>query len=253
MLDPSLNPYYRKPDHPNFNRRAHHHDYTTASRYLITIKKNPAVPSFSSITGDPYSTNPADIRTELLETGLHIPDVIKAWSTKYPVFVENYAVMPDHLHINLNVISSLPNGLSRAIANLMGMISKAAGLTVPAFSKGYNDRIAYTTQQWESQIRYVKDNPRRYLIKKIYPDYLLRRWILNLADSSYVLRGNIFLLRQPLLFRVKTSRRYSSEEATRATADWQRDLYNGGVPVSPFIHPTKRLSATLQQTQAFHI
>lgn len=235
-----LSPFYRDPDHPSFNRRAYHHDYTKPARYLITIIKNPAVPSFSRITGDPYSKNTGDIRTELLETGLHIPDTIKAWSLKYPVFVENYAIMPDHLHITINVISHLPNGLSRAIANLMGMITKATGLDIPAFSKGYNDRIAYTTQQWQSQIHYVRDNPRRYLIKKMYPDYLLQRWLLNMGNNIYVLRGNIFLLRQPLLFRVKTSRRFTSQEAGRATAAWQRELYNGGVPVSPFIHPHEK-------------
>lgn len=29
-----LSPFYRDPDHPSFNRRAYHHDYTKPARYL---------------------------------------------------------------------------------------------------------------------------------------------------------------------------------------------------------------------------
>ena len=41
------NPPYLKPIHPNFNRRAFHHDYTRPAKYMITILKNPEFPSFS--------------------------------------------------------------------------------------------------------------------------------------------------------------------------------------------------------------
>ncbi|MDE6297635.1 MAG: hypothetical protein K2L89_07280, partial [Muribaculaceae bacterium] len=72
------------------------------------------------------------------------------------------------------------------------------------FSKGFNDRIAYTQQQWERQLQYTADNPRRYLIKRLHADYLLKRWLLKIpGDLKFILKGNIFLLRQPFLFRVK--------------------------------------------------
>lgn len=245
------NPFYRTPDHPNFNRRAYHHDYTRPSRYLITIIKNPILPPFSVISGNPYSKGAEGITVSLTATGAVIPDSISRWQQKYPVIVEKYAVMPDHLHICLNVAASLPNGLSRAVANLMGMISKTYWLATPEhsrpaeltpmFSRGFNDRIAYTTEQWNNQIRYTVDNPRRYLVKKKFPGYLLHRWTLNMPDGrKFVLRGNIFLLRQPQLFRVKTSRSFSEARAAEAMAEWQRALFNGAIPVSPFIHPHEK-------------
>lgn len=244
-------PFYRNPDHPCFNRRAFHHDYNRPARYLITILKNPAIKPFSSITGNPYSKDSKDIAVNLSRTGKTIPDVISNWQFKYPIIVEQYSIMPDHLHLCMNVAADLPNGLSRAIGNLMGMISKAHWLSIPEekrppqmpsmFSKGFNDRIAYTAQQWHRQLQYTADNPRRHLIKKLYPDFLLKRWLLKMPDGrSFILRGNIFLLRQPCLFRVKTSRRFTESEAKATFEDWKRALHNGAVPVSPFIHPHEK-------------
>lgn len=155
--------------------------------------------------------------------------------------------MPDHVHLCVNVFSNLPNGLSRAIASFAGMVTNSFWQTIPVerrppiklpiFSRGFNDRIAYDILSWQNQLRYVADNPRRYLLKKLHPDYLFSRWELTMPNGmQYVLRGNIFLLRQPTLFRVKTSREYTPEEAWAATKEWLRLLYSGAVPVSPFIH-----------------
>lgn len=201
------------------------------------------------MTGDPY--DPASIKVNLSETGKLIPETIAVWQKKYPIFAEQYAIMPDHIHICMNVVANLPTGLSRAVGNLMGMISKSNWLTIPEeirpeeieslFTKSFNDRIAYTIEQWNNQIRYTCDNPRRYLIKKLYPDYMLSRWIVGMPDNrEYILRGNIFLLRQPYIFRVKTSRHYTEAEAAAAMEEWKKLLFNGAIPVSPFIHPHEK-------------
>lgn len=251
MKSPLNNPFYREPDHPNFNRRAFHHDYTHPARYLITLLKQPGLTAFSSIEGNPYSKETDAITIKLSDTGAAIPDAIKRWQQKFPIRVEEYAVMPDHLHFCMDVYSALPNTLSRTVANLMGMISKGIWLSIPSeirpsemapvFSKGFNDRIAYTDEQWQRQLQYVIDNPRRYLIKKLHPDYLLKRWTLKIADGwQFELRGNVFLLKQPYLFRVKTSRHFMPTEADEVLDDWRRQLYNGAIPVSPFIHPHER-------------
>lgn len=248
----SQNPFYRNPDHPNFNRRALHHDYKRPAKYLITILKNPVIPPLCTITGDPYSRDQKEIISNFSPSGLIIPEAIKEWNQKFSgIFIPEYAIMPDHLHLCLDVCSHLPNGLSLAMAGLMGKISKAYHSSLPIsdreqkmtsfFSKGFNDRIAYTHQQWERQLRYTIENPRRYLIKRMHADYLLKRWLLKMPeDKKFILKGNIFLLRQPFLFRVKTSRRFSSSEALAAMNEWKTNLYNGGIPISPFIHPHEK-------------
>ena len=171
-----INPFYRNPDHPNYNRRAAHHDYTRPAKYLITIIKNPLIPPLCSISGNPYSKDKTDIITDLSPSGIIIPDAIKEWNQKFSgIYIPECAIMPDHLHLCLDVCTHLPNGLSLAISGLKGKISKAYHSSLPIsdmpetmapfFSKGYNDRIAYNQQQWERQKQYTSDNPRRYLIK----------------------------------------------------------------------------------------
>ena len=247
-----INPFYRKPDHPNFNRRANHHDYKRPAKYLITILKNPVIPTLCTIHGDPYSRDKREIITNLSPSGLLIPEAIKEWNQKFSgIYVPEYTIMPDHIHLCLDVCTHLPNGLSLAMAGLMGKISKAYHSSLPIsdmpekmtpfFSKGFNDRIAYTQLQWERQLQYTTDNPRRYLIKRRHTDYLLKRWLLKMpGDNKFILKGNIFLLRQPFLFRVKTSRRFSPIEAEAAMNEWKTNLYNGGIPISPFIHPHEK-------------
>ncbi len=250
--NPFYNPFYRNPDHPNFNRRAHHHDYTRPAKYLITILKNPILPTLSSIAGNASSKKREDITINLSSSGFVIPDTIQAWNRKYPtIYIPEYVIMPDHIHICMDVCAHLPYGLSNPVSNLMGMISKAyhnflspleqPNTMLPFFSKGFNDRIAYSQQQWLRQIDYTIDNPRRYLLKKDYPDYLLKRWLLTIPGGlQFILKGNIFLLKQPFLFRVKTSRHYSQAEADKAMHEWKSYLYNGGIPISPFIHPHEK-------------
>ncbi|MDE5869100.1 MAG: hypothetical protein K2H18_02610 [Muribaculaceae bacterium] len=247
-----INPFYRNPDHPNYNRRAFHHDYTRPAKYLITLLKNPIIPTLCSIKGNQYSRDRKEIITDLSPSGIIIPDAITEWNKKFTgIYIPEYAIMPDHLHLCLDVCTHLPNGLSLAMAGLMGKISKAYHSSLPIskmpekmtsfFSKGFNDRIAYTQQQWERQLQYTADNPRRYLIKRLYPNYLLKRWLLTIpGDQKFILKGNLFLLRQPFLFRVKTSRRFSPSEVTAAMTEWKNNLYNGGVPISPFIHPHEK-------------
>lgn len=106
-----------------------------------------------------------------------------------------------------------------------------------AFAKGFNDRIAYTPEQWERQKRYVADNPRRYLIKKLYPDLFFRRWIIEIGGLSYMAKGNIMLLKNPDIQVVRFSRRYAEGEFEAKRERWMECTRTGGVLVSPFIHP----------------
>lgn len=244
-------PFYRNPDHPNFNRRAHHHDYTRPAKYLITFLKDPSTPILSHIEGHPPYVSYESANTILSSIGNLIPAAISKWTETYPqIIVPAYAVMPDHLHICVAVTSQLPMGLSRSVGRLKGLISSAYHYSLPEmsrpkemqtlFAKGYNDRIAYDKEQWEKQIHYTQDNPRRYMLKRSFPDYLLRRWLLTINDEQYMAKGNIFLLQQPHLFQVKYSRHFTKEESQEWMERSKRLLYNGSVPVSPFIHPKEK-------------
>lgn len=152
--------------------------------------------------------------------------------------------MPDHVHLCIDVHEHLSPGLSRAVASLMGMATKNLERSLCShhnalsfFKKGFNDRIAYTFEQWYRQLAYIDDNPRRYLIKKMYPDLLTRRWLITIGQWQYMVIGNIMLLKNPDLQVVRYSSKYTPSVFDEKVKNWYRCVENNGVLVSPFIHP----------------
>ena len=246
------NPYLRRPDHPNYNRRAHHHDYRRPAKYLLTFLKNPSIPPFSQIVGDISVTDgenaPHPVHSRI---GSFIMEALQPWLEKYKqIELSECVIMPDHIHLCVYVNAYLPNGLSLAVSALKGMVSRLRHAALPeqlrpkeivqVFTNGFNDRIARTLEQWERQKHYVRDNPRRCLFKKLYPDYLLRRWIIILGDEEYCAKGNIMLLKEPLLFTAKHRRKWTEAESDEYQEACKANIDNGGVPVSPFIHPKEK-------------
>lgn len=269
MTNLEINPYLRKPDNPSYLRRCRNHDYNRPSRYLITISKSNSIGTFGQIVGNLYirdSSNPDNPHIQLSLNGQAFEDALSEWKQLYPeIEIPVYQIMPDHIHICVDVKAYLKTGLSRAIARLMGKTTKAIidksismvlnpmcphhspdSLTIPlkddikAFAKGYNDRIAFNHQQWERQKRYVTDNPRRYLIKKSFPDLFYRRWIIDVEGESYVAQGNVTLLKNPDIQVVRFSRSYVKGEFEAKKGRWTECSRTGGVLISPYIHPEEK-------------
>lgn len=219
---------------------------------MITVLKSPAIPPFAIIEGDIHAVAGADVPHSVVkQTGQYIIDALAVWKERFPqIEVVESVIMPDHIHLCLNVRQYLPHGLSLAVSGLKGLcsrlrhsaISAKFGLVAmePVFTEGFNDRIAYTPEQWKRQIGYVRDNPRRYLLKKLFPDFLLRKWRIKIGDEEFCAKGNIMLLKEPLLIFVKFSRRWSEEESELYQQDSRLKIDNGAVAVSPFIHPKER-------------
>ncbi|MDE6547383.1 MAG: transposase [Muribaculaceae bacterium] len=255
-------PFYCNPKHPNFNRRAYHHDYTRAAKYLITFLKKDTTPNLAQIEGLPPFSSYESAYSRLSSTGSVVPIAIADWIYAYPqIHVPAYAIMPDHIHLCVDVTYKLPYGLSRAIGRLKGFISSKYHMSLPEdirpeqmqtlFEKGFNDRIAYDQEQWNRQIHYTLDNPRRYMLKKCYPDYMLRRWIITVGNEQYVAKGNIFLLKQPHLFQVKYSRKFNEKESQDWMDRCRSLMHNGSIAVSPFIHPMEKAARDYAHQEGF--
>lgn len=257
-LKPQDNPYYCKPDHPNYLQRSWSHDYCRPARYLITVHKNPAVPAFCTIDG---SSDAPCVR--LTRTGELFEEALAAWLEKFQqIAVQEHIIMPDHIHLCVWVMEYLPCGLSRAVGSLKGLTSRlrhnalvdyfrtersatppsllSANEPVRVFTKGFNDRIAYDNDQWLRQNEYTIDNPRRYLLKREHPDYLLQRWAMTIDGNEYMLIGNIFLLNAPHLFAVKYSSKFTLTQVNEFIRHSKALVDNCAVGISPFIHPKER-------------
>lgn len=247
--------FIRKPDNPNKNKRSFNHDYTLPSKYMITMFKAPSIPTLSKMEGDFKVSNhhrenyPHFVS---LPPGEAIEEAIKEWQTKYDeIIVDEYAIMPDHVNLCVRVIAELEVGLSRAVSYLMGRCSRiyhdrqygkddADSPFVSMFKSGFNDSIAYTLEQYGNQMQYVRENPRRLLIKRHYRDFYLTTWILTINNKTYMAKGNIFILKNPGLVQVRFSRKYSEEFWKEEQARYFKCLRNGGAVISPYIHPKEK-------------
>lgn len=69
----------------------------------------------------------------------------------------------------------------------------------PLFSKGFNDSILYHQHQLRNMMNYVKDNPRRLLVKRLHKELFAIRRGISVAGMAFDAVGNIALLQKPLM------------------------------------------------------
>lgn len=91
-------------------------------------------------------------------------------------------------------------------------LAPAGGSTYrPLFSKGYNDSILYGRGQLQAMMAYVRDNPRRLLIKRAHNSYFAIHRGLDICGHILDAVGNLSLLQRPLL-AVHCRRRWTEAE-----------------------------------------
>lgn len=116
-------------------------------------------------------------------------------------------------------------------------VSRAQALDLPRlWSPGFQDSILFRAGQLDAMFNYLRDNPRRLAVKRLYPDLfravgVLRRPLPGLGGvGAFAALGNRFLLDRPLV-QVQVSRRdfaYRREPKTGGGLKIARDA--AGVP-----------------------
>ena len=119
-----------------------------------------------------------------------------------------------------------------AVAQQYAQQSRENGLL---FAKGFNDQILLRDGQLEQWLNYLKDNPRRLLMKRENPDLFRIQRGLTFAGLSFSAIGNRFLLERPLKIQVQCSRSISEEEIKGKMNECLRAAQQGAVLVSPAI------------------
>lgn len=244
----------RLPKKPSMKRRALWNDYRAPNFYMITINKAPSAPPFGRLRGSLF---PAPVKNdhpciELSEPGHCINRRIEALKESNPkISVICRIIMPDHLHILLHVRKRLEEHLGKLINSLKysstslaissGLIKEGESL----FEKGYNDRIVRHPGQIETLKNYILDNPRRLLLKTLYPDLFCRAWKIATPRGEMDAFGNIFLLKEVNLIQVQVSRKISDEELKKYLERIGREVNEGAVLVSPFISPGEKAAKEL--------
>ena len=101
-------------------------------------------------------------------------------------------------------------------------VASAAALHAPLFEPGYNDHILMREGQLDNWKRYLRDNPRRYLMRREYPDLFQRSLCVVIGGMRYSAFGNMLLLRQPEKHQVFFHRR-TNGIPTEETDFWKTE------------------------------
>jgi hypothetical protein len=152
-------------------------------------------------------------------------------------------VMPDHLHGILYVKEPLEKPVGNTIRGFASGVTSELRKTTgdPALAvweEGYHDRVIMSADTLRAERKYIRDNPRRYCLRKANPDLFVRVNQLRhprLPDTEpWAGFGNLFLIEKPDLTPVQVSRRAAAEDIAALKELVAERITQGAVTVSPF-------------------
>ena len=108
------------------------------------------------------------------------------------------------------------------------------------FAKGYNDLILRTFDEFPVWKNYLRDNPRRLMMKRARPEFLRPFFGLRIGSHCYSGIGNRALLVATKRIAVRVSRRKNQSEIAEETARYLEVAQQGTVLVSPAISPGEK-------------
>ena len=124
--------------------------------------------------------------------------------------------------------------------------SPASRPYTPLFTKGYNDLILRSYDELPVWQNYLRDNPRRLMMKRLRPEWLRPFFGLRIGSQVYSGIGNRELLTACKRTAVRVSRRLTDSEIEAEVVRYLTMAKEGTVLVSPAISPgEKRVMRTV--------
>ena len=243
---------------PSMKRRFVGHDYTRRGIYMVTMTVEGRRPLFGRV----YGTSD-DARIELSALGSAVRDEWWHIPSHHPeVKIYELQMMPDHLHGILFISEPLSCGLSGIIRGFKTGCRRAyrrlvAPLPVATeslqtlkgshpehgllFEPGFNDLVLRTDDEYQRWKHYLRDNPRRLMMKRERPDLLQPFFNLKLGSYTYNGIGNRDLLSAPQRMAVRVSRRLTGQQLEAEIARYLDAARKGTVLISPAISPGEKM------------
>lgn len=250
--------------------RCHTHNYREPCIYLLTVTVEGRRPVLGHLAGDMYTAH-----IELTSLGEDVRHELYALCDRYPQLrLLQYQIMPDHVHVILQVTERLPKPLGnlfsswkiacghangRIMAGASAYQPNKADTTSPAsgaslseealapqkalqekspfkrlFDEGYNDRILQGKGQLQRMIAYVRDNPRRLLLKRSNSMYFTIHRNTDIAGYRFDAIGNLALFQRPLM-AVHCRRSWTEDEQQAFAAQCMKASEDGAVLIGAFI------------------
>lgn len=228
-------------------------DYTSPCIYMLTLNKRAYISAFGKVRGRLDSARgqpdyPCTYRSPL---GSIILSEVNA--LKYHILglkLHQYILMPDHLHLIIQITMTTPRQLDDYIYDFMSRVDRRAVVTqlIEAdphkdfiiFEPDFNDQIIGQDRNLNSLFEYLRLNPYRYLQRQLHPDFFTRISSLQLCGHECQAYGNVNLLSHPVKAAVVIHRRYTPLQLADYRRYWLTIAANGGVLVSPFISEAEK-------------
>ena len=242
---------------PSMQRRCVDNDYTARRMYMITMVTEERKALFGKVVGRSEAVEPSAEapHVELSPLGKAVEQIWLTIGGHHPgVKVVALQMMPDHLHAILFVREKMEKPLGKVLLGVKQACNQAFRKLMPVefvavaqqhakqdrnngllFAKGFNDQILLRDGQLERWLNYLKDNPRRLLMKRENPDLFRVQRGLEYAGQSFSAIGNRFLLERPLKLQVQCSRRMTEADLKVKLEACLKAARQGTVLVSPAI------------------
>lgn len=109
------------------------------------------------------------------------------------------------------------------------------------FEPGYNDLVLRTNDEYQRWKNYLRDNPRRFLMKREHPELL--RPFFGFQQGTHICNGigNRALLDAPQRIAVRISRRFVGKRLEDEVTRYLEAARRGAVLISPSISPGEKL------------
>lgn len=235
---------------PRYHKRAFAHNYKAPFIYHIILKKQKDCLAFGEITGDakirPGCTGCARVRESNL--GEAISKGILCFQYQFPfIQVYQFVVMPDHIHILLNVTDWLEHELDHYIEIMVKNIAHSYSLLISKniegdqiFEIGFCDKPLLRKRSLNGLYQYIRQNPHRLAMRQQYPQFFQRVRRLKIANQEYESYGNLFLFRNPEKTAVIIRSAFTQDEVNEKKNRWLESAGKGTVLVSPFISKSEK-------------
>ncbi len=223
---------------------------------MVTTDREPLLGELELHKGDPE--NACIKRTEIGEKIAHEIEQIPFYKDAQAIELYTYVVMPDHVHIMLQVHERLPKHLGQYVRWFKRQVSMLAGVTArvepaeeksadgltlgaipprntPLFAAEYHDRVLTGKNQLANMKRYIQDNPRRLALMRANPDLFRIRQQTPVGGVLCTTLGNMFLNDNPLKEALHCSRTLTQEEIDNLKERCLAHAANGTIYVSPAV------------------
>lgn len=232
------------------------HDYFAPCYYMLTLVCEGRRPLFGFLEFDKDSlllTTPT-VKVIYSEFGKKLRQSWLNITGDLPIKLHWIEVMPDHIHLIVQVVERLPIHLSNVVGKFKAEINSYYKFKFPdvilpdsnsdkgiVFEQGFCDSILDEKNQIDKCFKYLKNNPLRIALKRCYPELFRTQFDIKIGERDYNIIGNKFLIDYPSKAQVRISRRLNDDEILEKVKYYLELAKEGTVLVSPAISKGEKI------------